>query len=63
MSRFDEDTSTMRERRASTLIDLLKPELPPQSKARGIANGVLLGAIMWVAIIAAGVAIWRLLSG
>ncbi len=63
MSRFDEDTSVMRARRAATLIDLLKPELPPQSKARGIANGVLLGAILWAAIIALGLAIWRGLSG
>ena len=34
MSRFDEDTSMMRERRAATLIDLLKPELEPQTRAR-----------------------------
>ncbi len=39
MDRFDEDASVMRERRAATLIDLLKPELPPQSKARAIING------------------------
>ena len=59
MSRFDETTSIMRERRAATLIDLLKPELEPQTKVRGIGIGVLLGATMWVAIIALGVAIWR----
>ena len=63
MSRFDEDTSMMRVRRAATLIDLLKPELAPQTKARGISNGVMLGAIMWVAIIALGVAIWRWIIG
>jgi hypothetical protein len=59
MSRFDEDTSIMRQRRAATLIELLKPELEPQTKIRGIGTGVLLGAIMWAAIIALGVAIWR----
>ena len=59
MSRFDEDTSMMRERRAATLIDLLKPELEPQTRARGIGNGVLIGAVMWVAIVALGVAIWQ----
>ena len=63
MSRFDRDTSVMRERRAATQIDLLKPELPPQSKARGIANGVVLGAIMWAAIVALGVVIWRRFAG
>ena len=59
MDRFDEDTSIMRERRAATLIDLLKPELPPQSKARGIINGTLLGAALWAAIALLGVAIWH----
>ncbi len=59
MSRFDEDTSTMRVRRAATLIDLLKPEFGPQTKARGIAIGVLLGVVIWAAIIALGIAIWR----
>jgi hypothetical protein len=59
MDRFDEDTSVMRERRAATLIDLLKPELPPQSKARGIINGTLLGAALWAAIVVLGVAIWH----
>jgi hypothetical protein len=49
----------MRERRAATLIDLLKPQLPPQSKARGIINGTLLGAALWAAIIVLGVAIWH----
>jgi hypothetical protein len=63
MSRFDENTSMMRERRAATLIDLLKPELEPQTKVRGIGNGVLLGAIMWAAIAALGVAIWHRIIG
>lgn len=59
MDRFDEDTSIMRERRAATLIDLLKPELAPQSKARGVINGTLLRAALWAAIVALGVAIWH----
>ena len=67
MSRFDENTSTMRtslphwsrDRHAATLINLLKPELEPLTRARGIAAGVLLGVIMWIAIFALGVAIWR----
>ena len=63
MSRFDEDTSVMRARREATLIELLKPELAPQSKARGIAMGALLGAIIWAAIVALGVAIWRWTTG
>jgi hypothetical protein len=62
MSRFDEDTSAMRMRMAATPIELRKPELGPQSKARGILVGVMLGAVMWVAIIALGVAVWRWLS-
>ena len=62
MSRFDEDTSAMRMRMAATPIELRKPELGPQSKARGILVGVMLGAIMWIAIIALGVAVWRWLS-
>ncbi len=63
MSRFDENTSIMRERRAATLIDLLKPELEPQTKVRGIGSGVLLGTIMWAAIVALGVVIWRRVVG
>ena len=59
MSLFDEDTSTMRARRAGSLIDLLKPEYKRQTKARGIANGVLFGVLMWAAIIALGIALWR----
>jgi hypothetical protein len=62
MSRFDEDTSAMRMRIAATPIELRKPELGPQSKARGILVGVLLGAVAWVAIIALGVAVWRWLN-
>jgi len=52
----------MRARREATLIELLKPELSPQSKARGIVNGVLLGAVLWAAIIALGVTIWHRLN-
>jgi hypothetical protein len=63
MSRFDETTSIMRERRAATLIDLLKPELEPQTKVRGIGIGVLLGATMWIAIIVLGIAIWQRIAG
>jgi hypothetical protein len=63
MSRFDEDTSTMRMRLAATLIELRKPELDPQSSPRGIAAGVLLGVILWVAIITLGVAFWRWITG
>ena len=51
MSRFDQDTSTMRMRMENTLIELRKPELGPQSKARGILVGALLGALAWAAII------------
>ena len=63
MSRFDEDTSTMRMRLAATLIELRKPELDPQSRPRGIAAGVVLGVILWAAIIALGAAIWRWIAG
>ena len=52
MSRFDEDTSTMRMRIEATPIELRKPEIGPQSKARGIYIGVLLGVVAWAAIIA-----------
>jgi hypothetical protein len=59
MSRFDEDTSTMRMRIAAAPIELRKREREPQPRARGIAAGVLLGAIIWAAIIMVGVAAWR----
>ena len=62
MSRFDEDTSAMRMRIAATPIELRKPEMGPQSKARGILVGVLLGAVAWAVIIVLGVAVWRWLS-
>ena len=62
MSRFDEDTSAMRMRLAATPIELRKPEIGPQSKARGILVGVLLGAVAWAVIIVLGIAVWRWLS-
>jgi hypothetical protein len=49
MSRFDEDTSTMRMRLAAAPIELQRREREPPPRARGIAAGVLLGAIMWAA--------------
>jgi hypothetical protein len=49
----------MRLRLDATPIELRKPEIGPQSKARGILVGALLGAIAWVAIIALGGAVWR----
>ena len=62
MSRLDQDTSTMRMRLEATPIELRKPEMGPQTKARGILVGALLGVAAWVAIIAFGVAVWRWLS-
>jgi hypothetical protein len=59
MSILDEDTSTMRMRIEATPIELRKPEIEPQSKARGIMAGALLGVGAWAAIIALGVALWR----
>ena len=59
MSRFDEDTSIMRSRLAATPIELRKPELEPQTRARGIAIGALLGTLAWIAIISIGAAAWR----
>jgi hypothetical protein len=46
----------------NTLIELRKPELAPQSKARGILVGALLGVLAWVAIITLGMAMWRWLE-
>jgi len=63
MNRFDEDTSTMQFRLANTPINLRVPQLAPQTKARGIGMGVILGALMWVAIIALGLATYRWISG
>jgi fatty acid desaturase len=63
MSRFDEDTSTMRMRLAAAPIELRNPEHEPPPRARGIAVGVLLGAAIWAAIVALGVAIWRWIIG
>jgi hypothetical protein len=35
----------------------------PPSPARGIAIGVLLAAVAWVALCVAGAALWRMFSG
>jgi len=43
----------------ATPIKLRKPEIGPQSKARGILVGALLGVGAWAAIIALGAAVWR----
>ena len=50
MSRFDQDTSIMRMRIETTLVELRRPELAPQSKARGILFSALLGVGSWAAI-------------
>lgn len=62
MSLLDQDTSIMRMRIESTLIELRRPELQPQSKARGIMVGALLGVIAWIAMVALGLAVWRSLT-
>ena len=62
MSMLDQDTSTMRMRIEATLTELRTPEIQPQSKARGIMAGALLGVIAWVAMIALGLAVWRSLN-
>src|SRR5450759_1119616 len=62
MSRFDQDTSTMRMRMENTLIELRKPELGPQSKSRGILFGAVLGVLAWAAIITLCLAVWRWLE-
>jgi len=62
MSRFDEDTSIMQFRMAHTPIELRHPRLAPQTKARGIVNGVMIGALLWVGIIMLGLAIYRSFS-
>ncbi len=62
MSRFDQDTSTMRMRMENTLIELRKPELAPQSKSRGILFGAVLGVLAWAAIVALCLAVWRWLE-
>ena len=61
MSMLDQDTSTMRMRLEATPIELRRPEIGPQSKARGIYVGVLLGAMAWLLIIALVLALWGLL--
>jgi hypothetical protein len=60
-SMIDENTGMMHERRKANLIDLHEPE--PQTKARAIAMGILLGVIGWIAAIALGLAIWRWIAG
>ncbi|HZQ61046.1 MAG TPA: hypothetical protein VFC24_06840 [Casimicrobiaceae bacterium] len=58
MSRFDEDTSVMRHRLQAVPIELRRPRIEPQTRARGIAVGTILGAIVWVASIAAALLVW-----
>jgi fatty acid desaturase len=50
-------------RLAAAPIELRNPEHEPPPRARGIAVGVLLGAAIWAAIVALGVAIWRWITG
>ena len=59
MGYLDEDTSIMRHRLATTPIELRRPHAEPQTRARGIAIGTLLGAIVWGAAIAAAVLVWN----
>jgi hypothetical protein len=60
MSRF-EDTSIMRKRMDGTLIELRKKEMGPQSKARGILTGTILGLVAWFAIVELVVGVSRYL--
>jgi hypothetical protein len=46
----------------ATPIELRKPEIGPQSKARGILVGAMLGLGAWAVIIALGIAVWRWLG-
>ncbi len=62
MGLLDQDTSTMRMRIEATPIELRKPEIEPQSKARGILVGAMLGLAAWAVIIALGVMVWRWLG-
>ncbi|MDQ6620581.1 MAG: hypothetical protein M3Z31_12965 [Pseudomonadota bacterium] len=62
MSHFDEDTSIMRHRLAITPIQLRRPRVDPQTRARGIAIGTILGAIVWVAAAAAALLLWKWLT-
>jgi len=62
MSLLDQDTSTMRMRIEATPIELRKREIGPQSKARGILFGAVLGLGAWAVIIALGIAMWKWLS-
>ena len=59
MGLLDQDTSTMRMRMAATPIELRKPEIGPQSRARGILLGAVLGLGVWAVLIALGIAVWR----
>ncbi len=52
----------MRMRIEATPIELRKPEIEPQSKARGILVGAMLGLAAWAVIIALGVMVWRWLG-
>ena len=61
MSRFDQDTSTMRMRIENT-DRLRKPELGPQSKSRGILFGAVLRLLAWAAIVTLCLAVWRWLA-
>ena len=65
MSRFDDDTSTIRLPVAGTPIDLSEPEDDPPYRTRtpGIITGALLGAVLWAVIIALGLAAWRWIFG
>jgi len=62
MSRLDEDTSIMRHRLAITPIELRRPQVEPQTRARGIAVGTLLGALVWIAAMAAALLVWKWLA-
>ena len=59
MGLLDQDTSIMRMRIAATPIELRKPEIGPQSKARGILLGAVLGLGAWAVLIALGMVAWK----
>lgn len=52
----------MRHRLAITPIELRRPQVEPQTRARGIAVGTLLGAIVWIAGAAAVLLVWKWLG-
>ena len=58
---LDDDTSLLRARAATGTLDLRTP-VEVHTRSRGILTGAALGVVVWLVIVAIGVAAWHFLT-